>query len=175
MNSSPLLVLLALGSLLFAPPRPVQEKRTAEARIMGTDGRTLGTARLEERDGGVSIRVTVSGLPPGLHGFHIHDQGKCETPDFGSCGGHFNPDGKKHGLQNPEGPHAGDLPNLAVNELGVAETTVVASRVTLGEGKTSLLRSGGTSLVIHADPDDGFTDPAGNSGARIACGVIEKR
>jgi Cu-Zn family superoxide dismutase len=100
--------------------------------------------------------------------------GKCEPPDFASAAGHFNPEGKKHGLLSPQGPHAGDLPNLPVAADGTGQLNYVARGVTLGSGSGSLFDADGTAVVIHAGPDDHKTDPAGNSGARIACGVIQK-
>jgi superoxide dismutase, Cu-Zn family len=100
--------------------------------------------------------------------------GKCEGPTFESAGAHFNPEGTKHGLKNPDGPHAGDLPNLTVGSNGKGQAQVVNSHFTLGEGTNSVFHQGGTSIVIHEKADDGRTDPAGNAGGRIACGTIEK-
>ena len=105
---------------------------------------------------------------------HVHAAGKCEAPDFKTAGGHFNPAAKKHGLHNPEGAHAGDMANLTVGEDGKGSATVTAKGATLAEGQGSLFGPDGTSIVIHEGPDDEKTNPAGNSGARIACGVIEK-
>lgn len=150
----------------------VGAKRTAE--LIGTNGEKLGKAELTEMSKGVHIRVEASNLVPGKHGFHIHETGKCEIPDFKSAGAHFNPMNKKHGFENPKGTHAGDLPNLFVGTEGTVTAEMVAKNVTLEEGKpNSLMKPGGTSLVIHADADDYKTDPAGNSGGRIACGRIE--
>jgi Cu-Zn family superoxide dismutase len=131
-------------------------------------------AHFESAPEGVKVTVQVHGLAPGPHGFHVHDVGACAGPEFKTAGGHFNPTGKKHGLLNPEGHHGGDLPNLAVGADGSGQATALLAGVTLGEGAASLFHPGGTSVVIHAAADDGRTDPAGNSGARIACGVIEK-
>lgn len=144
----------------------------ARAEIRDAAGKTMGTATLTEEKEGVKIKLKVSGLSPGRHGFHLHEKGVCEPPDFKSAGGHFNPFGREHGARNPKGKHAGDLPNLEAREDGTAEAAVVAEGTTLGKGAGSLLKEGGTSIVIHAAPDDELTDPAGNSGARIACGVV---
>ncbi len=148
--------------------------KNAKADLFNAKNEKVGSATLTETSEGVKIALEVSNLPPGVHGFHIHDVGKCDPPDFKTAGGHFNPHGKKHGLKNPDGPHAGDLQNLEVGADGTAKVDVVQAGVTLGEGKTSLFHPGGTAIVIHASPDDGMTDPAGNAGARIACGVIAR-
>ena len=134
----------------------------------------MGTVRLAQVPEGVKISLDVSGLSPGMHAFHIHGTGKCDPPDFKSAGGHFNPEGKKHGLKNPDGPHAGDMENVEVGEDGTAQVEVVNTRVTLGEGKNSLFQPDGTAIVIHAKADDNMSDPAGNAGPRVACGVIER-
>jgi Cu-Zn family superoxide dismutase len=148
---------------------------TAKATLINNQGQKVGEATLTETPQGVKIVMTVENLPPGDHAFHIHDKGACATPDFVSAGAHFNPFEKKHGLKNPAGPHAGDLPNISVGQDGKAKVETVATLVTLKEGqKNSLFQPGGTSLVIHAGPDDNVTDPAGNAGPRIACGPITK-
>jgi len=147
---------------------------TAKADLTNSKGEKIGTASLKETSKGVSLSLEVSNLPPGVHGFHIHAVGKCEAPDFKSAGGHFNPEGKKHGWDNPEGHHAGDLQNLTVDAQGKAKVKLVVTGVTLGNGPNSLFQPQGTAIVIHADPDDMKTDPAGNAGARIACGAIER-
>lgn len=144
----------------------------ARADIVDAKGKKIGTATLVEKKKGVSITLKVSGLSPGKHGFHLHENGVCEPPDFKSAGAHFNPLDKKHGVYNPAGKHAGDLPNLVVKEDGTAKITAIAEGATLGDGPVSLFQEGGASIVIHADPDDEMTDPAGNAGARIACGVV---
>ncbi len=146
---------------------------SAKASLKDAEGKDVGTATFSATGGGVKAKVEVAGLPPGQHGIHIHAAAKCEPPDFKSAGGHFNPAGKQHGLHNPAGAHAGDLPNLKVGKDGKGKGTFTAKGATLGEGEGSLFGPEGTALVIHADPDDEKTDPAGNSGGRIACGVIE--
>lgn len=147
---------------------------TAKADLANSQGAHVGTATLKETAQGVRVALDVANLPPGVHGFHLHAVGKCEAPDFKSAGGHFNPEGKLHGLENPAGHHAGDLQNLTVGAQGKAKVKVVVPGVTLREGANSLFHPEGTAIVIHASPDDMKTDPAGNAGARIACGVITK-
>jgi Cu-Zn family superoxide dismutase len=146
----------------------------AKAELRDASGKVVGAARLREVATGVEVIVEVMGLKPGKHGLHIHSVGKCEGPDFKSAGAHFNPHGKQHGLDNPLGAHGGDMPNLEVGGDGKGQATLVARGVTLGEGPASLFGKDGTALVVHADLDDGKTDPAGNAGARIACGVLTR-
>ncbi len=139
---------------------------TAKATLVNTQGQKVGEAKLTEPPQGVKIELKVENLPPWVHAFHIHEKSVCPPADFASAGGHFNPFGKHHGLKNPQGPHAGDLPNITVGPDGKGDCEVVASLVTLKEGKNSLFQPGGTSLVIHADPDDEMSDPGGNAGPR---------
>ena len=147
--------------------------QSAHVDILNAERQKIGSAQVRASGRGVRIDVEVSQLTPGLHGIHIHNVGKCEGPDFTTAGPHLNPTSKKHGKDNPQGPHAGDLLNLQVNADGVGKATLLDSNATLGEGPNSLFHEGGTSLVIHADADDYKTDPAGNSGPRIACGVLQ--
>lgn len=144
--------------------------------MMNAEGATIGTATLTQATDGVNVEISASDLPKGTHGFHIHEKGTCEAPDFETAGGHFNPTDAKHGFDNPDGPHAGDLPNLEVGEDGKVKESFLAEMVTLKKGEpNSLLREGGTSLVIHAEADDNVSQPSGDSGARIACGVIAEK
>jgi Cu-Zn family superoxide dismutase len=148
--------------------------KSAHADIVNAQGQKIGTAKIVAAKKGVKIDVSVSQLPPGKHGIHVHAVGKCEGADFKTAAGHLNPETKKHGKDNPEGPHAGDLLNIEVKADGTAKATLLDAMVTLGDGPNSLFHDGGTALVIHEKEDDYKTDPTGNSGARIACGVIEK-
>jgi Cu-Zn family superoxide dismutase len=167
---------LPSASARTTPPQKssAQIAQSAHADIVNATGQKIGTATFAAATGAVRIDVDVTQLPPGTHGIHIHAVGKCEGPDFKTAGGHFNPAGKKHGKDNPEGQHNGDLLNLEVGADGHGAASLLDTNVTLGDGPTSLFQPGGTAIVIHAGPDDYKTDPAGNSGARIACGPIVK-
>ncbi len=170
-------ILAALLALLVVAVWACGEStaQTAKATLVNGQGQKVGEATLTETPQGVKIDLKVENLPPGTHAFHIHEKGDCHGPDFMTAGGHFNPFGKQHGLKNPQGPHAGDLPDVTVGPDGKGSLTTVAKLVTLKAGeKNSLFQPGGTSLMIHEKPDDNMTDPAGNAGARIACGPITK-
>jgi superoxide dismutase, Cu-Zn family len=169
-------IALQPASARTTPPQQssAQMTQSAHADIVNATGQKIGTATFAAATGGVRIDVDVAQLPPGTHGIHIHTVGKCEGPDFKTAGGHFNPAGKKHGKDNPDGQHNGDLLSLEVAADGHGTASLLDADVTLGDGPTSLFQPGGTAIVIHAGPDDYKTDPAGNSGARIACGPIVK-
>ena len=135
-------------------------------------GNNVGMAMISPaKGGGVSIDLTLKGLPPGEHALHLHEVAKCEPPTYKSAGAHFNPAKKKHGVLNPDGPHAGDMANFKVAANGTAQTTITNKNVTMNSGANSIL---GTALVIHQGADDMKTEPAGNAGDPIACGAITK-
>lgn len=167
-----LVLALAMSSLTVGVAAAQGQPQQATAELKNAAGQVVGSARFTQTAAGVRIRVDVANVDPGAHGLHIHAVGRCDPPDFTSAGGHFNPLNVQHGLRNPLGAHAGDLPNLqvGVNRASTLDTT--NSMITLGSGATSLFDADGSALVIHAMADDEVTDPTGNSGGRVACAVI---
>jgi superoxide dismutase, Cu-Zn family len=146
--------------------------QVAKATLKTADGKAVGEANLVQSNHGVLIRLVVSGLPAGEHAVHVHAVGKCEPP-FDSAGGHFNPSARKHGIEAAEGAHAGDMPNLHVPLNGDLAVEILNTDITLEKGRpNSIFDTDGSALVIHANADDYKSDPAGNAGGRIACGVI---
>lgn len=178
-----LLALITLGallaSLLVVPLGTSAAGEQAGGTLIDGTGKQIGTVQLAQTTNGVAVTVTVTGagaLAPGDHGIHFHAVGKCDGPDFASAGGHFNPTNKQHGLDNPNGPHAGDLPNFTVGPSTASQGgytfTATTSMIALTPGPTNIFTASGSALVIHANPDDEKTDPAGNSGGRVACAVL---
>jgi Cu-Zn family superoxide dismutase len=156
---------------VLAPAAEAQDK--AKAELKNDKGESVGSVELTQTPHGVLLQVDLSGIAPGEHAFHVHGVGKCEPP-FKSAGDHFDPEGKKHGLLAAEGAHAGDMPNLHVPDSGKLTVEILNAAVALAKGpKNSLFQEGGTALIVHAGVDDYQTDPAGNAGDRIACGVVQ--
>ncbi|VWX58006.1 superoxide dismutase family protein [Sphingorhabdus sp. 109] len=144
----------------------------ARAALAAADETPHGEVIVAQGDNGLLVNITAKGLPPGPHGVHIHETGKCEAPDFKSAGGHWNPSDKQHGFDNPQGAHAGDFFNLDIGADGSGALEATISGASLSDGENPLLDADGAAFVVHAGPDDLKTDPSGESGGRLACGVF---
>jgi len=155
--------------LLIAACAPIEPTGGAAMALVNASGQSIGTVRAWQTAGGVTLRIDAAGLPHGVHGIHVHAVGRCDPPDFASAGAHWNPAGRQHGFDNPLGHHAGDLHNVTVAANGVLGEAVTIA----GTSMATLIDGAGASLVIHAAADDYATDPSGNSGARIACAVLQ--
>ena len=177
MKFSMFFVALVVAVHLIGVAANAQDKKDlwAEAQTVtlnGAENKEVGTAKLLQIPNGVLVRLTLIKAAPGPHAFHVHAVGKCEGPEFTTAGGHFNPMSKKHGLLNPEGSHTGDLPNVIVPDSGAVIVETVIPHVTLKAGDHTLADADGTALVLHAGADDYTTEPTGNEGGRMACGVV---
>ncbi|MYZ48169.1 superoxide dismutase family protein [Propylenella binzhouense] len=168
----------AAAALLVSQPAAAQQGGAAEALVAkaamkDADGKDHGTVTLTQTPSGVLVHAELTGLTPGPHGFHFHAVGEC-TPPFQSAGGHYNPDEAKHGFVSEDGPHAGDMPNIFADGSGNATADVLTAFVSLDENdENSLFDEDGTAIMVHSGPDDYRTDPAGGSGNRMLCGLVE--
>jgi superoxide dismutase, Cu-Zn family len=164
----PVIVMAALVSASACRLFTGSDTPQAAALVRSATGDSLGVLNFYSKDNGVRVAGTLKGLTPGAHGIHIHTVGLCDAPGFTTAGGHFNPTNARHGLSNAQGPHAGDMPNISANASGEAQVDVTSSAASVA----TLLEGDGSAIVLHASQDDQLTDPAGNSGARVACGVL---
>lgn len=171
----PLLAIVSAGLVSCGTadePEAVGADSIARASLMGADNAAYGEVIVAQGDGGLIVRIDAEGMTPGPRGVHIHAVGKCEGPDFKSAGGHWNPDDREHGFDNPNGAHKGDFFNLDIGADGKGSLESVIAGASLNTGSSALLDEDGAAFVVHAGPDDLKTDPSGDSGGRIACGVF---
>jgi len=174
---APVAMLAACGSQSedAADPTPTASPPTptllGSATLSLADGKSVGTAELNGNGEEVSISVVLSGLPEGVRAVHLHTTGSCEAPDFASAGGHLNPGMHEHGKENPKGAHLGDLPNATIDANGDG-TITAALTGTQADVRAAIFDTDGTAIVVHQDQDDYKTDPTGNAGGRLACGVF---
>lgn len=179
MKIAPLLLALPIGLATSACATTASDAAapaaapTAHASLAAGDGSARGTAVVTEAADGLHVVVKAKGVPPGIHAVHIHTTGTCTGPDFTSAGGHWNPTGRQHGKDNPAGMHMGDMPNMLVGSDGAGEMEYVVPHGQIQGGETPLLDADGAAVVIHAQADDNKSDPTGNAGGRIACGVLK--
>jgi Cu-Zn family superoxide dismutase len=167
-------LLLSAGACTTTTGADSDASAAASAAIRDASGRVVAQASLREGDGSIRVHVEAAGLAPGTYGTHVHTTGLCELPAFASAGAHWNPTGKQHGTENPQGSHFGDLPNLVVDASGRGSIDYTISGGSISGAANPLLDTDGAAIVVHAQGDDYRTDPSGNSGARIACGVIAR-
>jgi Cu-Zn family superoxide dismutase len=167
-------LLIAAGAALLAFTAGAQQAMQAQTTFVNSEGTEIGAATLTETPQGVLIEFVLNNVPTGEHGFHIHETGACDAPDFQSAGGHYNPTGKEHGYKSEQGYHAGDMPNQFAWQDNVIQGNVLNTHVTLGEGDATLFDEDGSALILHSGPDDYASQPSGDAGSRIACAVIEK-
>ncbi|MCI4589957.1 superoxide dismutase family protein [Sphingobium sp. BYY-5] len=175
MKITPILLVLPLGFLASSCATAASDKAapTAHAKLVAGDGSSRGQATVTEAPDGLHVLVKAQGLTPGIHAVHLHTTGTCTGPDFTSAGGHWNPTGRQHGKDNPAGMHMGDMPNMLAGPDGAGDLEYVVPHGSIKDGATPLLDADGAAVVIHAQADDNKTDPTGNAGGRVACGVLK--
>ena len=173
LSAAPALMLAACQEKQVAPPVEKDKSMVARAQLKDVDGKDVGEAIVAQGDTGLLVMVDSTAMPQGTHGVHIHMTGTCDSPDFKSAGGHWNPTNAQHGLENPAGPHYGDLPNLTVNKDGRGTLEANVKGAVLQNGENALMDTDGAAFIVHKGADDQKTDPSGDSGDRIACGVFQ--